>query len=248
MDMGDGISARRAAELLGTSVPRVKRAIARSGLKVREGPRGRVRLTRRQLVRLRDELGTGAHVPGLGRSEVRLLATLARAPLGLVSIRAAAARAGLSPTAAGRAIESLERKGLARRERTWVAAGRAREIDLLKANYAHPRWGEIAPSLAHVQPPARVRPPTRAARPARRRRVPAHLRHLFWNTAPSQLDTDRAGPYIARRLLQVRDLEGLAWGAEHLTRADWLDAAEARGLDPRQRALARNLAEAAGRR
>jgi len=36
------------------------------------------------------------------------------------------------------------------------------------------------------------------------------------NTAPSQLDTERAGGYVARRLLTVRDPEGLARGAANL--------------------------------
>jgi hypothetical protein len=74
--------------------------------------------------------------------------------------------------------------------------------------------------------------------------VPGRLRHLFWNTAESQLDVSRAGAYIARRLLQTMDLQGLAWGAQALGPADWERAARARGLDPKVKTLARNLAEA----
>ena len=76
-------------------------------------------------------------------------------------------------------------------------------------------------------------------------RVPARLRHLFWNTADSQLDVRHAGPYIARRLLREMDLQGLAWGAASLSQQDWRRAAEARGLDPQTRRLALNLAQAA---
>jgi hypothetical protein len=71
------------------------------------------------------------------------------------------------------------------------------------------------------------------------------LRHLFWNTAPTQLDVFRGGPYIARRLLRAMDLEGLAWGACNLRSTDWLQAQKARGLEPQVRALARNLAATA---
>ena len=76
-------------------------------------------------------------------------------------------------------------------------------------------------------------------------RVPARLRHLFWNTAESQLDVRRASPYVARRLLREMDLQGLAWGIQTLSSADWERAAGARGLDPKTRRLALNLAEAA---
>ena len=51
--------------------------------------------------------------------------------------------------------------------------------------------------------------------------MPLELRHLFWNTAPRQLDVDTSGGYIARRLIQTGDLDGLAWGAEQLTADDW---------------------------
>jgi hypothetical protein len=75
--------------------------------------------------------------------------------------------------------------------------------------------------------------------------VPGRLRHLFWNTADSQLDVSSSGPYIARRLLQTMDLQGLAWGAKTLAPRDWEQAAKARGLDPKVRQLAQNLASAA---
>ncbi len=31
--------------------------------------------------------------------------------------------------------------------------------------------------------------------------------------APSQLDVDKAGPYIARRLISTGDIDGLSWGS-----------------------------------
>lgn len=238
MDTTRYISARQAARRLGTSVPRVTRAIERSGMRVRRGPNGRVRLTRRQFERLRAELGTHAEVPGLSRTEGRVLSALARSPRGLGSARAVAARAAVSPTAAGKAVSALERRGLVNRERTWIAAGTAREVDLLTANVTAPEWPELAPRLAAIERP-------RHGRVTRQRRVPNYLDHLFWNTAPSQLEVERAGGYIARRLIQTGDLDGLAWGAENLDADAWREASKARGLRPEQRALAGNLAEAA---
>ena len=238
MDTTRDISARQAAQLLGTSVPRVTRAIERSGMRVRRGPNGRVRLTQRQFDRLRAELGTNAELPGLSRTEGRVLAALARSPRGLGSVRAVAARAAVSPTAAGKAVSELERRDLVDRERTWIAAGKAREVDLLTANVTAPEWPELASRLGAIEPPRR-------GGVARQRRVPNYLDHLFWNSAPSQLEVDRAGGYIARRLIQTGDLDGLAWGAENLDADAWREAARARGLRPEQRALADNLARAA---
>jgi hypothetical protein len=239
MDSDHKLSAAEAARCLGTSLPRVKRAIDRLGLSVEQRSGGRVRISAEQFERLRQDLGTAAPIPGLTRSEARALAALARAPLGVTSARALAARAVVSPTTATRAVDSLARTGLVRRETVWLAAGRAREVELIRANYASQRWPEVAPHLAHVSPPARAGSAPCRARPAR---VPHRLRHLFWNTAPAQLDVDRAGGYIARRLVQTGDLEGLAWGAEHLRPEDWQHAASARGLRAEDRALARNLA------
>lgn len=229
-------SARSAAAVatdLGTSVPRVARAARRLGFAT--GPGGRMALDSDQVARLRDELGVVPSIAGLTRSEVKTLAALARAPLGLPSMRAVARRAGLSPTAASRAVDSLRSRGLVRSEPTVIAAGRARRVDLLHANRRSEDWTDLAPLLARVQTPHREQ---------RERCVPARLRHLFWNTAPAQLDIDRGGPYIARRLLRTLDPEGLSWGARNLPAAAWREGAKARGLSPDVRALAENLARA----
>jgi len=218
---------------LGTSVPRVVRAAQRLGLDAREG-NGRWAFTPGMVKRLTEELGVTPSVPGLSATEVKVLAALSRAPLGLSSARAVAGQAGVSPTASSRALRSLEQKGLVRREEAVIAAGRARAVRLAHANRRTRRWLEIAPSLARVQPPRRHHTPER--------RVPARLGHLFWNTAPSQLELDHGGPYIARRLLSTMDFDGLAWGARGLRPTDWEQAGKARGLDDRTRALAHNLA------
>lgn len=226
-------SATAVAAELGTSVPRVARAARRLGFAT--GPGGRIALDSEQVARLRDELGVVPAIAGLTRSEIKTLAALARAPLGLPSVRAVARRAGLSPTATSRAMKSLQARGLVRSEPTVIAAGRARRVNLLHANRRSEDWDELAPLLARVQPPRREQ---------RERRVPARLRHLFWNTAAGQLDIDRGGSYIARRLLRTLDPGGLSWGARNLPAVAWREGARARGLSPDVRALAENVARA----
>jgi DNA-binding transcriptional ArsR family regulator len=231
----DSMSGSEVARRLGTSVPRVARAAERLGM--RTAP-GRLSLTQAQYEELRDELGATPRIDGLSPTEVKALAALRLAPLGLVSARAVASRAGLSPTAASGALRSLERRGLVYRKKETIALGRAREAEPWHANVLHPDWSEIAERLDGVRPPRRRPTGARAGRD----RVPPRLRHLFWNVDPAQFDTARAGAFIARRLLRSDDPEGLAWGASHLKPSDWREGARARGLDPRVRAMAENLA------
>lgn len=235
--MDTRVSAGEAARELGTSVPRVVRAIERLGLDVDRGAGGRVGLTRGHLARLRRELGSAPRLPGLSRTETKLIAALGRSPLGLASIRAVASRAGVSPTAAGVALHSLIDRGLVLRERRVVAAGRAREVELFRPNVTAPEWPQLAPKLGRVSPPE----PAPSPRP---RQVPPRLRHLFWDTAPGQLDVAEHGDYIARRLLSAGDAEGLAWGAAHLAPGNWRHGQRTRGLGADRRVLAANLAEA----
>jgi len=234
----DSVSGSEAARRLRTSLPRVLRAIERLRLDVERGGAGRVRLSASQLDRLGAELGVAPSVDGLSRVETQVLAALARAPRGLATLRAVARRAGVSPTAAAGALDALSERGLIRRERQWVAAGRAREVELLRANVTAPEWAILAPQLAAVRPRAR-------RGPARPRHLPDRLRHVFWNADPSRLDLGAHGGYIAERLLSSHDLDGLAWGASALTAHDWERAARNRGLTAAERALARNLARAA---
>lgn len=231
----DSISGAEVAARLGTSIPRVVRAAERLGM--RRGP-GRLSLTQAQYEELRDELGATPRIGELTPTEVKVLAALRRAPLGLVSARAVASRAGVSPTAASSALRSLQQQELVYRKSAMLALGRAREAEVWHANVLHPDWSEIAGRLGDVRPPKRRPSPERGSRT----RVPARLRHLFWNVDPVQMDTRRAGPFIARRLLRSDDPEGLTWGAIHLKPSDWREAARGRGLDPKVRAMAENLA------
>jgi hypothetical protein len=234
------ISAAEAGRRLSTTVPRVKRALDRLDLPVERRAGGRVGIGAEAFECLRAELGVATPLEGLSRGEIAVLAALDAAPFGLVSARAVARRCGVAPTSAGRAIQRLAANGLIERTPTRVAAGRARQVDLLQLRRSSPRWRRLAPELGRVELPRRDRG-TDAT-------VPERLRHLFWNVAPGQLDVRRSGGSIARRLLQLGDPEGLAWGAVNLRAADWEHGARARGLDARTRRLARNLAAAAAGR
>jgi len=231
----DTLSVADVARSLGTSTPRVQRAISRLGIS--GDGRRRPRYTVGQANALRRELGAVAPIDGFTATEVKVLAALAKAPRGLSSIRVLAGRAGLSPTAASQAFTKLESRRLVLREPIMLAAGKARPVEVLRANEGSKQWPDLVLALARTRPPARPRTPAS--------RVPPHLRHLFWNTAPSQMSTCSAGGYIARRLITEGDIEGLGWGAENLTRQDWLHAAQTRGLDSRQVAMAVNFAKQA---
>lgn len=232
----DTISGASLARELGTSVPRISRATERLDIDARQA-NGRFSFTRHQANRVRHALGVTPRIEGLTRSETVVLAALRNAPFGLVSVRAVARRSGLSPTTAGRALKPLLAKGLVAQATEVIAAGRARKARVWYANVMHPRWPELEPTLDEVESPKRAKPAAD--------RVPRYLRHLFWNTAESQLDVRHAGAYTARRLLQTMDIQGLAWGAQVLEREDWRQGAEARGLDAKVKRLAHNLAESA---
>jgi integrase len=235
------LSARQVALASGTTIPRVKRAIAGLGLEVGENSNGRVRLSPEQALQLRAHLGTTPLVPGLSRIEALVLAALSRSPFGIISSRALARRAGISPTATGLALRKLRAKKLVTAEQRPIPGASVRDRQIIKANLESPRWPTIATQLAHVRPALDSTPPVRD------RTVPARLNYLFWNTAPTQRNLRQAGGYIARRLLTTGDPEGIAWGSQQLTAHDWRHAAAARGISPRERALALNLAAQAPR-
>lgn len=188
--------------------------------------------------RLEDELGLVSPGEGLSRVQIQVLAALARSPLGLVSVRAVARRAGVSPTAAGRALDVLAQRDLVVVRHEVLALGKAVDVTSYHANVAGPMWREVADVVSRVRLPARTAGPSV-------KRVPPHLRHLFWNTAMSQLDIAGSSDYIARRLLATGDLDGLAWGARHLPADAWQRALGARGIDDRTRALAANISRSA---
>jgi hypothetical protein len=231
----DTYSLAAAARALGTSAPRVRRAVDRLGMPVKRAASGVFQLTSRQVDDLARELGVTPSVPGLSRVDIRVLAALSRSPRGVASVREAGRRAGVTPTATARALARLTSDGLVMRTPMMLARGRAAETTVYRLRFGSPQWLALAPVIAQVHMPAR-------AERAHATRVPPHLLHLFWNVAPAQLDIASSAPFIARRLITSFDPDGLAWGTVNLPASAWEHAAAARGLEPAQRALARNLA------
>jgi DNA-binding transcriptional ArsR family regulator len=231
----DTYSLAAAARALGTSAPRVRRAVDRLGLPVERTDAGVFRLTSREVDELARELGVTPLVPDLSPVESRVLAALSRSPRGVASVREAARRAGVSPTAAGRALARLTSGGLITQTPMMIARGHAAEATVYQVRFGSPQWLALAPVIARVCLPAR-------REGAHARRVPPHLLHLFWNAAPAQLDVASSAPFIARRLITSFDPDGLAWGTVNLPASAWEHAAATRGLDPARRALAHNLA------
>jgi hypothetical protein len=231
----DTYSLSAAARVLGTSAPRVRRAVDRLGLRADRTASGVFRLTQGQVDELARELGAMPVLPDLSHIEVRVLAALSRSPRGVASVREAARRAGVSPTAASRALVRLSSDGLITATPMMLARGHATEATVYQVRFSSPQWLELAPAIAHVRLPV-----GHGRRHAKR--VPPHLLHLFWNAAPAQLDVEASSPFIARRLITSFDPDGLAWGTANLPASAWEHAAATRGLPPAKRALAHNLA------
>ena len=192
-------------------------------------------LTEQEVDELARELGVTPAVRGLSRTEALVLAAVSRSPRGVASAREAARRAGVSPTAAGRALARLSAGGIITQTPMMLARGQASRVLVYRVRFGANEWAALAPAVAKVRLPGH-------GGPRRAKRVPSHLRHLFWNTAPAQLNVDTSAGYIARRLISADDPDGLAWGAVNLPADAWDHAAATRGLDPAHRALARNLA------
>lgn len=231
----DTYSLAAAARRLGTSSPRVRRAVDRLCLPVERDASGAFHLTGPQVEELARALGVTPPAPGLSQIDIQVLAALSKSPRGVSSVREAARRAGVSPTAARRALERLTAQGIITQTPMMLARGRASEMTVYQVRFGSSKWLSLAPAIANVRLPGPVSRP-------RAKRVPPHLLHLFWNTAPAQLDVERSAPYIAKRLLTTFDADGLAWGTANLPASAWEHAATARNLEPAQRALAHNLA------
>lgn len=230
----DTYSLAAAARALGTSAPRVRRAVDRLGMPVVRAASGAFRLTSQQVDDLARELGVSVSITGLSQVDARVLAALSRSPRGVASVREAGRRAGVSPTTAGHALTRLTSNGLVAQSPMTLARGRAAEGTVYRVRFGSPRWLALAAVVARVRVPARPEA-TRATR------VPPHLLHLFWNVAPAQLDVASSAPFIARRLITSFDPDGLAWGTVNLPASAWEHAAATRGLKPARRALAHNL-------
>lgn len=189
---------------------------------------------------LAQRLGVVPRVGGLSREDILVLAALARRPLGLRSARSVGRVAGISPTAASRTLARLQRTGIVRQRRRRVVRGTVTDLDVWEANITHQRWPELAPVVNRV-----VLPTLNSPHADHTARVPAWLRHLFWNADVRRVDVERDAAFIAGRVLSSDDAQAHAWAAANLPPDAFERAATIRGTGPRRAALARNLAAAA---
>lgn len=232
-------SPQQVATLLGISRGRVLATARRLGVGSQMG--NRVRFSDVETAEIRRETGVVFPVDGLSRSEGLLLAALSRRPLGLVSARAASRAAGISPATAVAAIASLERAGLVRRGDLVVPFnGKAATMKTMRANVRHSQWSTMLPQLNKIVLPHRERGDGHNSG-----RLPASVRHAFWNVDDAtyrSLTVHEHAAFIASRALSTQDPNLLAFAASTVNQAGWEKAAKARGLSPELRDTAHNLA------
>ena len=155
----DTYSLADAARRLGTSSPRVRRAVDRLGLPIEQDSSGVFHLTEEQVSELARELGVTPLIPGMSRTDAQVIAALSRSPRGVSSAREAARRAGVSPTAAGRALARLVAKGLITQTPIMLARGHASEVTVYQVRFGSDEWLALAPVVAKVQLPDRANRP-----------------------------------------------------------------------------------------
>ena len=145
----DTCSLAAAARIVGTSSPRVRRAIDRLGMQVKRGDSGVFRLTRGQLDELSRVLGVTPSVSDMSPTEARVLAALSRSPRGVASVREAARRAGASPTATARAVARLTSAGLIMQSRAMLARGGATQATVYRVSLRFAGVARTCPSDRH---------------------------------------------------------------------------------------------------
>lgn len=230
--MDTTIGVGEVADLLGVSAPAVHRIAARLGLRPAETEGGHRRFSLDQARAMVADKGSVPSVDGLTRVETQALAALSRHPLGFTSVRALSRVAGIAPTAASRALGSLESAQLVTRtDEDVVDAGVAKRGARWRLKTG-PRWGLIASAVAAVVLPV--------SQPQTVSRVPRRFWHLFWNADPAKLRTDRDANYIATRMLLSTQLDAKGWALANLPPTALTAAAQNRAADTHLKAMVAN--------
>ncbi|WP_298345992.1 hypothetical protein [Ferrimicrobium sp.] len=175
---------------------------------------------------------------GFSREELFVLNVLLRRPFGLRSGRLVARHAGISPTTALKALNSLERRGMVEHRHELVAEGVPKEVTVWVFR-VEPYWltDAIGLQIRNTIPPA---PRLRTQRDTR---VPQHFKHLFWNADLRELNTKDHGSAIAIAVLEQDNPHALAWAIQNLSpEAFAIAALPRRGSTPEMSALAAHIA------
>jgi hypothetical protein len=232
----DTVTTGQAARMLDTSIPRVTRALVRTGLPVVKSDAGWTLIPASVYEQLALRLGAGPTVPGLSRKETLVLSALNQRPLGLSSARAVAESAGISPTSASGALKRLHSLGYVTRDVEKVVEGKVVDRPTWRVRRSGEPWQQVAPLVRQVVPPTPKAKPKELPR-----RVPRKLAHLFWNADLNTVELPRDAEYVAGRILTSNDTQALAWLARSLPIKAIVKASRARGMDRQTQDLARNL-------
>lgn len=225
------------ARSLGVSVPRLHRLLDAEGVPP-AGGRGHPRRVDRDVVRrLAGRIGAvPVFLPGFDRTDMLVLAAVARAPLGLASTRAVARAAGVSPTTAGATLARLQGLGLVTRRERRVVQGQVRSLRYWVAALLNPAWtNEVLAAANAVVLPVERSPVSRPPR------VPPRFGHAFWNAALGKVDPAKDADFVAARLLQLEDAAAWTWAARHLPTRSLRRAVRARGVDAATKDTVENL-------
>ena len=233
----DRWSTAAVASALGTTVPRIHRAVKALGVQPDAGRNGQT-LTESQVERLRERLGSAPKIEGLTREQVFVLAALNCRPAGLRSARAVARDAGVSPTTAGKVLSALIARNLVRRDVRQLLEGEIVDGEVYTIHRGA-EWRSIAERIrTAVVPHAGRRPPAPM-------RVPRRLWHHFWNGSPATVEFPRDENYVAARLLRSDDPQAVAWAATRMSAAAIAHVSRLRGVSNAERTFLRNLVRAA---
>ena len=235
------ITVSAAAASLGTSVPRVTRAIDSLGITPKRRPAaGGTRQARTidaaQLERLRQRLGSSEPSERFSREELFVLAALNLSPFGFRSVRAAAAAAGVSTTTASKVLARFVAEGLVRAPtRKVLDSGRVAERVVYEANREGEAWQQALEEIRTTRTPE-------PDSPLPPKMVPRRFWHLFWNASPSTLPVSENGDFVASRMLLSRDPKAVAWAALNLPASSIRRTADLRHVSERDRQWLINLA------
>ncbi len=226
------------ADALGTSVPRVTRAMKRLDVvptpSLRNGRRVQV-LESSKIVALEDELGFAPHVEGYTREDMFVLAAINLSPYGFRSVYAISRAASISATTAGKVVDKLTENGLILMTPQRELLNRKVVVVLaLRANRHNSQWWKLSEAIAAVRLPAQVPKPAKI--------VPRRFWHLFWNADPLKLPIVDYADFIATRMLLSDEPQAIAWAAINLPPSSINRAAHMRSTRQEDRRWLHSLA------
>jgi len=241
------ITISEAAESLGTTVPRVTRAIEnlriapRRAATARQHRRAQV-LNSEQLTRLQERLGAAPVNGEFSREEMFILSALNLSPFGFRSARAAASAASVSATTAAKALPVLVASGLVTESTKPVLdSGRVTRGTVYEANRTSDGWHTAFDDIRSTYLPE-------SRKSTEPKLVPRRFWHLFWNATPSKLPISEHADFIASRMLLSQNPQAVAWAALHLPASSIANTAKLRHVSARDRSWLKNLARAMSRR